>query len=264
MAFPSRYTAEIAERMLAELRRGRGLRDVCSDAGMPSARTVHKWVNDDHQGFAAEYRRARETGRAALGRAPPCTPERAARILRELSKGRTLIGICRDAGMPAYATVRNWVSHDRHGFTAPYRKALRAGGARWARPTRYAADIADCILDELCDGRTLEAVCGDPGMPTPTAVRLWVKQDRDGFATRYQTARWIGCDTLGDQMISIADGRDDWITRRGADGATETILDPDRIRRRWLQVKVRYWQLSRMLRHVDGDRFAKREPGSTE
>jgi terminase small subunit-like protein len=48
MAFPARYTAEIAQRILAELRRGRALRDVCGDAGMPSARTVHKWVNDDH------------------------------------------------------------------------------------------------------------------------------------------------------------------------------------------------------------------------
>jgi terminase small subunit-like protein len=181
-----------------------------------------------------------------------------------LSKGRTPIDICRDDGMPAYATVRDWVRDDRHGFAVPYRKALRAGGARWARPIRYAADIADFILEGLCDGRTLEAVCADPDMPTATAVRTWVKQDRDGFAARYQRARWIGCDMLGDQMIDIADSRDDWIVRRRADGTTEIILDPDRIRRRRLQIKARYWRLSRMLRHVDGDWFEKPEPGDPD
>lgn len=263
MARPSRYSAAIAERILAELRRGRALREVCGDAGMPSPRTVHQWVNDDQEGFAANYRQARETGRAELGRAPACTPLNAERILRELSTGRTLVDVCRDDGMPAYATVRDWVRDDRHGFAARYREAIKAGGARWARPTRYAADIAEDVLDGLCDGRTLEAVCGDPGMPTPAAVRRWVEQDRDGFAERYRRSRWFGCAMLCDQIISIADARDDWIHRRRPDGVTELILDPDRIRRRRLQVDARYQRLSRLLRYMDGDPLAAPKPGDT-
>jgi terminase small subunit-like protein len=175
---PSRYTAELAERVLHQLRAGRPLRLLCGDAGMPSARTVQGWVNDDRHGFAAAYLRARETG---LGHPPGYSAETADRILEELRRGRTLIDVCRDHGMPLCATVRDWVRHDRHGFAAPYRAALRAGGARWARPTRYAEVIADCILDGLGEGRTLEAICADPDMPTAAAVRRWVTEDRDGL-----------------------------------------------------------------------------------
>jgi hypothetical protein len=264
MPATARYTPDLAERVLREVRHGRPLREACSGAGMPSARTVYNWVNDNHQGFAAEYRQAREAGRA-----PAFTPERAARILRELAKGRTPIDVCRDPDMPPYGTVRDWVRYDRHGFAAFYRQALRAGGARWARPTRYAADIADWIVEGLCEGRTLEAVCSDPAMPTAAAVRRWVREDRDGFAARYRRARLIGCDMLGEQMIDIADSRDDWIERRRADGTIETILDPQRIRRRRLQVRARYAQLSRLLRHIDdvtadgvNRASAKDDPGS--
>ena len=263
MPRPPRYTPELAARVLEELRRGRALCKLCDDAGMPSASTVENWVNDDHQGFAADYRRACALGRASLGRAPAGTPEHAGRILRELSKGRTLIDVCRDQGMPAYRAVRDWVANDRHGFAARYRQALRTGGARWARPTRYAADIAELVLEGLCDGRPLEAVCSDPGMPTAAAVRAWVKQDRDGLAARYQCARRLGCETLGDQMLTVADGRDDWIELRGPHGEIRTILDPERIRRRERQVKVRYGRLLRLLRHVDGEQFAKRQPEGT-
>ena len=157
---------------------------MCSDAGMPSARTVQA-VNNDRDGFARPQL-ARETG---LGHPPGYSAESADRILNELRDGRSLIEICRDDGMPRYATVRDWVRHDRFGFAAPYRAALRDGGARWARPTRYAEDIADAVLDGLGEGRALESVCTDPVMPTPAAVRRWVREDHDGFAARYWTMR---------------------------------------------------------------------------
>jgi hypothetical protein len=75
---------------------------------MPSARTVQGWVNDDHHGFAAAYRRARET---RLGHPPGYSAETAERILKQLRGGRTLI----DDSMPLYGTVRDLVRHDRHG-----------------------------------------------------------------------------------------------------------------------------------------------------
>jgi hypothetical protein len=259
MARPQRYSAELAERVLHQMRAGRPLRLLCGDAGMPSARTVQGWVNDDHHGFAAAYRGAREAG---LGRAPGYSAETAERILAELRGGRTLIDVCRDHGMPLYATVRDWVRHDRHGFAAPYRAALRAGGTRWARPTRYTSDIADCILHGLGEGRTLESVCADPGMPTAAAVRLWVMQDRDGFAARYWTMREAGCDRLGDQLIDSADDRSGiWMERIRKDGTTEWVLDRAYVRRARLRCDVLRWLLSRRLRDTYGSRDAKRERG---
>jgi hypothetical protein len=259
MAHPQRYTAETAERVLHQLRAGRRLGLVCGDAGMPSARTVQGWVNDDRHGFAAAYRRARETG---LGHAPGYSAETADRILTELRGGRTLIDVCRDHGMPLYATVRAWVRHDRHGFAAPDRAALRAGGTRWARPTRYASDIADCILDGLGEGRSLEEVCADPGMPTPTAVRHWVKQDRDGFAARYWRMREVGCHTLAGHLLVSADDRSGALMeRRRKDGTTEWVVDRTYVRRARLRCDVIQWLLSRRLRDTYGSRNAKRERG---
>jgi hypothetical protein len=262
MARPQRYSAETAERVLQQLRAGRPLRLLCGDAGMPSARTVHAWINDDHYGFAAAYRLAREAGDASAGRAPGYSAETAERILEELRGGRTPIDICRDHGMPLYATVRDWVRHDRHGFAAPYYAALRAGGRRWARPMRYARDIADCILDELGEGRTLESICADPGMPTPAAVRLWVMQDRDGFAARYRTMREVGCDRLADQLIASADDRSGiWMARARKDGTTEWVVDRAYVRRARLRCDVFRWLLSRRLRDTYGSCNAKRERG---
>lgn len=53
MPRPPRYTAELAERVLHQLRAGRSLRQMCNEPGMPSARTVQGWVNGDLHGFAA-------------------------------------------------------------------------------------------------------------------------------------------------------------------------------------------------------------------
>jgi hypothetical protein len=262
MARPQRYTAELAERVLHQLRAGRPLRLLCGDAGMPSARTVHAWINDGRHGFAAAYRRARETG---LGHPPGYSAETADRILNELRRGRTLIDVCRDDGMPLYATVRDWVRRDRHGFAVPYRKALRAGGARWARPTRYARGIADCILHGLGEGRTLEAICADAGMPTAAAVRLWVTEDRDGFAARYWTMREAGCDMLADQLIDSADDRSGiWMARARKDGTTEWVVDREHLRRARLRCDVFRWLLSRRLRDTYGSRDAKRERGDPD
>jgi hypothetical protein len=244
----SLHTPEIAESVLRQLCAGPRLPEVCGEAGMPSASTVQGWVKHDCHGFAAAYARARQTARVRLGRvAPLWSAELAERILQQLRRGRTLIAICRDPGMPPYGTVRGWVNDDRHHFAALYRQALRAGDARWTRPVRYAPELAEAILDELCAGRSLAAVCRDPGMPTETTVRLWVSEDRNGFAAPYRRARQLGCDALADEIIKIIDSRDDWIEYRTEDGRIERVLDDQRIPRRLLAVKARRWLLLRML-----------------
>jgi hypothetical protein len=249
MARPCRYTPDIAERILDQIRTGRPLREVCGDPGMPSARTVQGWVRDDRDGFAAAYGCARRIAGVRLGHGPAWSAGLAERILHQLRSGRTLIDVCRDPAMPRYATVRDWVTHDRYGFAARYREALRAGGARWARPTRYAADIAAYILDGLCAGRSLADLCREPLMPTEAAVRRWVAEDREGFAGLYWYSRQIGCETLMDEMVSIADSRDgDWIEYRTENGQTRRVLDDQRIVRAELALKAREWLLSRMLR----------------
>ena len=251
MARPSRYTPELAESVLQQLRAGRGLRAVCAGAGMPSARTVQAWVNGDVDGFAAACRAARDIGRPRG--VPSFTPGIAAQILAGLRAGRLPIEICRDPGMPRYATLRDWIRHDRHGFAAPYRTALRAGGRRFARPVRHSTAIADRIFHELCEGRSLEAICAAPGMPTAAAVRRWVAADRNGFAGQYHIARRFGCDSLADEMIAIADDiSGDLIPRIAGDGGIEWVPNRGAVRRAALRCEVRRKRLSRRLRDLDG------------
>lgn len=59
---PLTYTVELAETICAELVKGRTLRAVCRDEGMPPEGTVRLWALDDRDGFAARYAKAREIG----------------------------------------------------------------------------------------------------------------------------------------------------------------------------------------------------------
>jgi hypothetical protein len=247
------HTAELAQRILGQLSGGRSLRAVCRDHGMPSLNTVLKWVSDDREGFAARYRQALNTGNAGRGRPSLCTAETADRILEELSNGRRIGEICGDPGMPSAAAVRQWVIEDRAGFAARYRRAKETGRAGTGRPTLYTPELADFILDELADGRTLAELCGDPDMPAAGTVRLWVIENREGFAERYTTARQFGDDIMADQTIDIVDDRHhDWILRRKPNGETEMILDPHRIRRTRLRFMARRWLLSKALQRKYG------------
>lgn len=60
------------------------------------------------------------------------------------------------------------------------------------RPSLYTPAVAERILAELSNGRTLTAVCRDPGMPSSTTVRQWVVENRDGFAARYARLKQSG------------------------------------------------------------------------
>jgi transposase-like protein len=229
---PPVHTAELAERILGQLSRGRSLRAVCRVRGMPSLNTVLKWVSEDREGFAARYRQARNTGHAGRGRPSLCTTGIADRVLEQLSNGRRIGEICADPGMPSDATVRQWVIEDRAGFAARYRRARETGGAGTGRPTLYTPELADLILDELAGGRSLADVCRDPGMPAAGTVRLWVIENREGFAADYSLAREFGDHALASQILDCVDNRrHDWILRRKPNGETERILDPHRVRR---------------------------------
>jgi hypothetical protein len=97
-------------------------------------------------------------------------------------------------------------------------------------------------------------------MPTVAAVRLWVKEDRDGFAARYWTMREAGCDRLADWLVDSADDRSGiWMARTRKDGTTEWVVDREHLRRARLRCDVFRWLLSRRLRDTYGSRDAKRE-----
>jgi hypothetical protein len=249
---PPRYTAELADRILQEVARGRSLRAVCRDQGMPRA-TVQHWVSNNREGFAARYRAAREIGGYKLtGRPTLYTAAIAQRILDGVSDGRTLAEICAAPGMPSGRVVQHWSLHDREGFADRYRRARQIGDVRARRI--YPADVGERILDQFVDGRSLDDVCRDPGMPVPGTVRWWVMQDRNGFAGHYKTARELGYDTILDQLRHIGD---DWIVRRTPEGGAE--YDHHNIRRSRRCAEALRRLLSKMLPRNRRDLRARRK-----
>lgn len=66
MGRPSTYKQETAELICKELSKGRTLKAICREEGMPPESTVREWVLDDSHGFAALYARARDFGLDAM------------------------------------------------------------------------------------------------------------------------------------------------------------------------------------------------------
>lgn len=257
---PSLYTAEIADRILGELSKGRSLQEICRGDDMPHRDTVTRWIRQDREGLATRCRQAREIATHLPGHRG-YTPETADRFLGELMCGRTLVEVCGDPDMPDHTTIHHWVATDHEGFAARYRSARQVG--RLARAAvRYSPEVADLVLDELMAGRALADICDEPDMPSATSVRHWLKNNHDGFAARYWEARQIGVHTIEDEIVRIADDRrDDWIVVRREDGTLEAILDPERINRKKLRIAAR----TRMLPKTSGDRpglFAEQDADS--
>lgn len=71
------------------------------------------------------------------------TTDLADAICKRLAMGESLIGICRDEGMPAESTVRDWALDVEHPFAAKYARAREFGYMR----------MADELVDILDDGR---------------------------------------------------------------------------------------------------------------
>jgi hypothetical protein len=256
MSAPTIYTAEIADRILNGLLDDRTLIEVCSEEGMPSVSTVTQWVAEDREGFAARYHAAREISRSPARGPTLYTAAIAERIVDQLARDRTLIDVCNEDGMPTPGTVRQWVAEDREGFRARYRRARDMAHARTGRTTLYTRELADRILAELREGRSLRDVCRDDGMPSTGTVFLWVEEDRDGFAARYYQARDIGYLVVAEEIDEIADdGRNDWVERRTQSGGTERVLDREHISRSRLRVETKQWKLSNMLPKLYGSRM---------
>ena len=63
---PSIFTAELAASICERIASGESVRQVCRDPAMPGRTTVNQWVDEDREGFASQYARAREKGWLAL------------------------------------------------------------------------------------------------------------------------------------------------------------------------------------------------------
>lgn len=118
------------------------------------------------------------------------------------------------------------------------------------RPCTYTNKVADQILAEIAEGKSLRQVCKPAGMPPESTVRQWVVDDRNGFAARYRRARDLGLDALADETLEIADDGtgDEWTDDNG-----NLRTNHDVIARSRLRVDTRKWLLSKLKPEQYGD-----------
>jgi hypothetical protein len=103
------------------------------------------------------------------------------------------------------------VAVDRHHNGPPDAERIEDDGPlvtakkQRGRPSLYTPETADRICDRLADGESLKAICRSPGMPSARAVLSWAAT-RPEFRGQYDFAREIGRETIGHDVLAIADG----------------------------------------------------------
>ena len=111
-------------------------------------------------------------------------------------------------------------------------------------------DVKSRILELVSSGKFVSEVCRMPGMPTPQAVRNWMKGDPE-FAKAMEESRLAGCDVLAESCLQIADdGQNDYVVDE--DGVSR--VDTDHIQRSKLRVWTRLELLKKMHPKKYGDK----------
>ena len=96
------------------------------------------------------------------GRPTLYTEELAAKILDEISSGKSLRSVCKAEGMPHESTVRLWKLEDREGFSTRYARALELQADAIFDEALEIADTQQIVLKTktFADGKT-ETTDGD-------------------------------------------------------------------------------------------------------
>lgn len=123
------------------------------------------------------------------------------------------------------------------------------------RPTKYAADIADAIIERMSDGEMLTAICGDVDMPSRTTAYRWLSEN-PSFQAAYTRAREEQAHLIVDEMIQIADDiSEDMVSVPDGKGGTKDIVNAEHIQRSRVRIETRKWIASRLLARVYGDKL---------
>lgn len=117
---------------------------------------------------------------------------------------------------------------------------------RVGRPSGYTEEIAKTICDALASGKSLRAVCAEPGMPDRSTVYDWTEKVEE-FAARYARARILRAAHYADEIAEIADDAEN----RSSEG----------IQAARLQVDARKWLAARLDPHIWGDKTAVQHGG---
>jgi len=129
------------------------------------------------------------------------------------------------------------------------------------RPSKYTPALAAAICARLAAGESLRAICRGKGMPSEATIRVWARDDVEGFYAQYARARDIGLDVLADETLAIADTPMEGVRiEKSKDGIKE--VREDMLGHRRLQVDTRKWYLSKLAPKRYGDKTSMELTGA--
>ncbi len=113
--------------------------------------------------------------------------------------------------------------------------------AKLGIPEKERQRIIEHVLAELSSGRAVSRILvEDDGMPAPRTFWNWHYSD-ENLMQKVARAREAGADAIMDETLGIADdGTNDWVVRRGGDGAGDTMVDHEHVSRSKLRVDTRH------------------------
>lgn len=117
----------------------------------------------------------------------------------------------------------------------------RKPGVRWTQ------ELHDYIVGELQTGRSLSSILREPNMPTRQAFYAWVRDDTHPMSVDYPNARALGMETIGDELIELADQ-----------------ADAENFQAMKLRLETRKWVLEKILPQTYGKRKEVNHTGSIE
>ncbi len=72
------------------------------------------------------------------------------------------------------------------------------------RPPLYTPELANEILDRISNGENQITICEDEHIPSYAVISKWVRDDVEGFQTKYACARDIQADYLAEQVMVVS------------------------------------------------------------
>lgn len=131
------------------------------------------------------------------------------------------------------------------------------------RPSDYAQDVADIILERIADGESLRAICADDAMPARSTVRRWLAAHEE-FRHQYTLARVEQADTLFDEILNIADdGTNDWMAvNRGDD--QRWVENGEALGRSRIRIDARKWLAGKLAPKKYGEKQSFELSGNAE
>ena len=127
-------------------------------------------------------------------------------ICARVAEGESVSAICETPGMPPNQAVSRWIRQYPR-FAALMAKARAAGGvrARSQQLSTYDPVTAAVILERICAGETLAAICRNPGLPGFSSVYRWRRMFPE-FASALKVAREVQADLICDLSYEMTMG----------------------------------------------------------